>query len=163
MVKKIVALTGAGAVLLSLAVPVFGWTPRKDIAIIENNEISASANTGMNSQDVTAKAQKGGDVYANGTRTISTGNAHAKAKGVIVANTHVGCGPFGGEPRHKDVAVVKNNVVYADANTGLNWQDVTAKAQKGGEVNASGTRTISTGHAWAKAKGYVVVNTHLSL
>lgn len=167
MVKKLAALAGAGAILLFVAAPALanGWWWHE--AIVENSA-EAVSNTGMNTQDNYAKVRFGGLVLvdgASGDRTMTTGDASAKAKAVVKANTHIGCDPCAGDgPHHEDFAFVGNGA-YAEANTGLNAQDDLADVENDGEVlvdGGLGDRTLTTGNAWSKAKAYTIVNAHLS-
>lgn len=184
MVKKLAALAGAGAILLSVAVPVLA-KPHKhhggssDVAMVFNGA-SATSNTGGNSQGDYAEAYKGSEAEVevegnSGDRKVETGEADADATAVVVANTHVSCGncghkggkgPKGGES-HTDMAMVGNGAI-ADANSGDNWQDDSAYAKNESEAeveveNGSGKREIKTGKADSDADAWVVVNTHLEM
>lgn len=157
--KKFASLVGAGALLLGMAVPAFAWFPwgpmigSDNVAMVENSAV-AIADTGGNTQN--ASAWKGGDVEADGTRGISTGNASAYAGALVVANTHIGCGLC--TPAHDDDVALVENGAMAAALTGGNEQD--AKAWKGGDVDADGIRSIVTGDADSTARAWVIVNTH---
>lgn len=175
MIKKLVSIAGASALLLSVAVPAFA---SPNVAIIKDNDTTAEANTGLNTQDnlggnyVVAGKGSGNSasVDSSGSRNMTTGNAKAKAKSVIVANVNVGCGcedPHnGGDP----FAKVKDNDTTASANSGINAQDNveqnTVKAGKGSgnsaSVDESGSRTMNTGNAKAKAKSWIVVNSNVN-
>jgi len=180
--KKLIVTGSAVALMLSSAAPAFAGSP-DNVAIIKNNNTSASANSGMNTQDNlggnTVVAGKGSgniaSVDSSGTRSMTTGSA--KAKAVVVANVQVGCGceedngtNGHGQGGNDNLAVVKRNNTSADANSGVNFQDNyennTVKAGKGSGNNASvdesGSRTMNTGDAKAKAKSWVVVNSNVS-
>lgn len=165
--KKLISLIGAGAMLLSLATPAFGWFPmppkpvNKNIAIIKGNDVTAVANTGGNTQGNGVNSVVGSTVNVGGAQTQNTGAASADATSVIVANTQVGCsscGMFGQE----DVAVVKGNDVYAEANSGLNTQMNSTSNVTWSHVNVGGAQSQTTGAAEAEATGVVVVNTQLN-
>src|SRR3989338_7891660 len=154
MVKRIAITAASAALLLASALPAFGYEinggggykkGHLDIAIVQNGS-EALANSGSNSQssDQTnkAKAWKGGEAEVeggSGDQTIETGDAKAKSKAVVVANTHVGCGC---ESRKGiDFALVSNGS-GALADSGYNTQSSTqynkAKAWKGGEAEVEG-------------------------
>jgi len=178
--KKIAALIGAGAMLLSVAVPALAVyrPPRRlssNLAIVTNTT-TAEAYTGGNSVgNNSTVGQYGGGNSAGATQTnnvgITTGAAEADATGVVVANTKVGCGcyqPTCGRCGSGDsnTAFVKNNT-EAYAGTGGNSVGNSAEVgQVGGGNYAGATQTnnvgIETGAANADATGVVVVNTQLS-
>ena len=164
--KKIAALIGAGAMLLSVATPAFGWWwGGSDNTAYVNNSAVAVANTGGNSQSNVADVVFGGGVNvngANGNRTIYTGDADAYAGALVVANTHVGC-TLCGVPHDDDIAGV-NNGASAGAYTGDNGQDDLALVTYGGGVNVNGgagTRYINSGSSESTARAWTVVNTHV--
>lgn len=189
MVKKAIAIAGAGALLLSLAVPALGYNygggygfmgGSNDVAMITNN-VGASANSGFNWQTNMAM---GGD---SGNNNMTTGKATAYAGSLTIANTHVGCcaqppcgypcGGYGmgnqGESS-SDFAWITNNV-GASANSGYNMQVNTAMGGKdfgggfggchhcGGSQGGSdsGNNNMTTGPANATARAWTIVNTHL--
>jgi len=177
--KKIAALIGAGAMLLSVAGPAFAHRSYHqqtgNVAIVTNTTV-ADAYTGENSVGNSTKVgQLGGGNFAGATQTnnvsINTGAANADATGVVVANTKVGCGcyqPTCGRCGSGDsnTAFVKNNT-EAYAGTGGNSVGNSAEVgQVGGGNYAGATQTnnvgIETGAANADATGVVVVNTQLS-
>lgn len=179
MVKKIAALAGAGAILLSVAVPVFAVYGHhhgsSDVAIIRNSA-TANANTGENVQGNMAIVGGRGvdDVTVRGDNWMSTGDATAYAGALVVANTHIGCGRCGGGGRgHTDLALVGNSAV-ANANTGWNFQGNYAGPSVNGasaeghgnhghgdsDVTVGGDNTMRTGGADSTARAWVIVNTH---
>lgn len=171
MMKKLFALVGAGAMLLSAVGPAFAKPPMPpkggggDVAIIDNHA-EAQSSTGNNSQSNVADVTKGGgvDVYgADGDRTMYTGDAKAYAGGVVVANTHVGCGKCGGGKHHEeDLAIVANDAI-AGARSGDNGQDDLALVTNGGGVTVDGgkgDRYLKSGDAKAESHAWTVVNTH---
>lgn len=160
MTKKILALVGAGAMILSVAGSAFAWrrSGSSDVANVINIA-SAGSYTGENTQNALNSGRPWSSTMANGSRRISTGNAGSSATAVTVANTHVGCGTCSsGGRNHRDVANVEN-VADAISDTGLNAQDAAAVA--GGDVYAGGSRGIRTGSAWSRASAFTIVNTHL--
>ncbi len=166
MMKKIAALIGAGALLLSVATPTFAWWwGGSDNTANVNNGAEAVANTGGNSQSNVAQVTYGGGVTVNGAsgdRTIYTGDANAYAGALVVANTHVGGGSCVTE--HDDDVAVVGNGAGALADTGLNAQDDVAVVTHGGGVNVSGgagTRYLNSGAADSTARAWTIVNTHV--
>lgn len=180
MIKKIIAVAGAAAVLAASAGPALGWwggwhrTSDVDVANVNNTAIS-TANTGGNSQNNDANATMGIDqeaeVEAGDDRNITTGNAYAGALAVTVANTDISCGRRGQDPcpcpdERADTANV-NNTADALADTGMNTQDDSADALLGldqeAEVEAGhrSDRNITTGDATSRAWAFTVVNTDL--
>lgn len=175
--KRLIVTGSAVALMLGSAAPAFANSDT--VAIIKDNNTSASANSGLNTQDnlgnnkVVAGKGSGNSasVDSSGSRSMTTGNAKAKAKSVVVANVNVGCGCDEENGNEDPLAVVKRNNTSADANSGENTQDNyennTVKAGKGSGNNASvdesGSRTMNTGKAKAKAKSWVVVNSNVSL
>lgn len=167
--KKILALAGAGALVLALASPVLAVPfvyVDTNVAYV-NNSATAVADTGMNSQSNVADVNHGGGVTVRGSgdRTITTGTADAYAGALVVANTHIGCGGNcgGGVPVYvsRDTAYV-NNGADAGAFTGTNAQDNVALVRNGGgvTVSGSGNRTVRTGASDSTARAWTVVNTH---
>jgi len=161
MVKKLASLAGAGALLLSVAVPVLAWS--SDVAFV-NNSATAVAGTGLNVQGngVTVTKASAGDINVRGNNSLTTGDADAYAGALVVANTRISCGRCGGGGRgHTDVAYV-NNSAGAGASTGDNGQGngVTVKKAFAGGINVSGNNRLTTGDATSKARAWTVVNTH---
>lgn len=172
-IKRFLAAAGATAILMGSAVPAFATVNDAD-AYIKGNTATAYANTGGNAQDNLGynyvKVSGGGNtayLLLNGTRSLTTGDATATAKVGILANSNVnsdcGCVINDGESK------VKWNSADASANTGLNTQDNygnnTVKVKGGGNsatFDASGTRTLTTGVATAKAKTWIVVNSNVT-
>lgn len=172
MMKKILALAGAGALLLSVAGPAFGCTGLwclfcRDVnnADVENNA-QATAYTGWNSQSDLADVEHGGGVTVNSTgdRDIHTGNADAYAGALVVANTNVSC--CDGDScwcLETNNARVRNGA-GAMADSGLNYQDDMARVLHGGGVTVNGgdgSRVIHTGNADSEARAWTIVNTRL--
>jgi len=185
--KKIAALIGAGALLLSVATPAFAWWwgGSRDTAIVTNSAI-ATADTGLNSQGnyVVAGDDVRGGVNVSGNNSLTTGEASATATAVVVANTHKECCPspcigyacgggFGGgsnrcECPHTDYANV-NNGASAGAFTSGNFQGNSVEAGEdvgsrcgGGSTYVSGSNTMRTGDASSTARAWTVVNTHVA-
>lgn len=169
--KKAIALAGAGLMLLTLASPVFGWPFHQpfigsdNVAMVENSAM-AVADSGANTQSNVADVQMGGSVTVNGAggnRWMETGGASAYAGALVVANTHVGCGPCV-EPHDDDMAAVRNDA-QAGAYSGLNGQDDVALVHMGGGVTVDGgegDRFMSTGDTDSTARAWTIVNTHVS-
>ena len=159
MLKKIIALVGAGTVFLTLARPAFAY---KNVAVIRNNIISAIANTGENIQSNNIMSMGEAMLYGfgiSGNNTITTGDAKAKAKLYIRANDNWDYEEYdeGGE---NDLAVVKENGINVYADTGLNVQfnDVIVENTMMDNVGVSIENNMITGKAKAKAKAWIVVN-----
>ena len=88
MMKKIAALIGAGAMLLSVATPAFGaW----NWAYV-NNVTGVIADTGGNGVGNSANANNGSNATSGGSNTLNTGDAEANNIGVILVNTQVSLG-----------------------------------------------------------------------
>lgn len=155
MNKKLIALVGAGALLLSVAGFAFAvqcpgqdclpqpvnfcfWCRNRDVARV-NNQATAIADTGGNTQNNVAQAGASSEaeveVEGSSSRSITTGDAHAEAEAVVVANTHVGCclvltqgcHPCGFGNLYTDLAEVGNGSLAA-AYSGANIQDDVAQA-----------------------------------
>jgi len=165
--KKLAAMAGAAALLLGATVPALAhpwhWHGGSDVAIVENSA-SAVANTGENGQGnaVLANGGHNDDTTVSGNNYMSTGGADAYAGALVVANTHIGCGPCAsGGPNHRDFAMVGNGA-YAVANTGENGQG-NAVEEDGGhndDTTVGGDNTMVTGGAVSTARAWTVVNTH---
>ena len=86
--KKIAALIGAGAMLLSVATPAFAWN--WSYVDVENYS-EAIANTGGNSQNNSAVASgvwnNAGAGSGSGVRNMTTGPAVSNAQAFTVVNT----------------------------------------------------------------------------
>lgn len=164
MFKKLAALAGAGALLLSAAVPAFAYW---DYAYVNNSAVAIS-DTGMNSQgnDATANGLYNSAVAGSGggDRWMSTGPATSYARALVVANTHIGCGVCGDDYYwHMDEAYVDNSAM-AGAYTGGNSQGNSAQAIGYGNGatagSGSGDRGMTTGGASSTARAWTIVNTH---
>lgn len=168
MMKKLAAMAGAAALLLGATVPALAhhrhWYGGSDVAMVENSA-SAVASTGGNGQGnaVLANGGHNDDTTVSGNNYMSTGDANAYAGALVVANTHIGCGPCAsGGRKHKDFAMVKNGA-GAGAYTGGNGQG-NAVEENGGhndDTTVSGNNSMTTGNATSKARAWTVVNTHL--
>ncbi len=149
MIKKALAIAGAGAVLLSMAGPAFGmgwwWMGGDDVTIRNvgtvNNTITNSANTGHN--DI-------GGMCVHGGR-ILTGGASATANvGNDVNSNGIGCFSCDGDIDIYNTGLVNNRVTNR-ANTGYN--------HIGGMFVGGGL--ISTGNAGASTLVTNFVNTNM--
>ena len=158
MMKKIAALIGAGAMLLSVATPAFGvWNYAR-----VNNSSGAEAVTGSNSQNSSAGVAytwgSSANVGSTGARSIVTGDACADSTAVTVANTNV----FSGWTMN--TAYVGNDS-YALALTGSNNQNDSASTAYsfGSSANAgsTGNSHVTTGYAGADSDAWTVVNTNV--
>lgn len=159
--KKFASLVGAGALLLGMAVPVFAWS--SDVAIVKNSA-GAYADTGLNGQGNGVSVEKAGanDIVVGGNNSMTTGNATAYAGALVVANTHIGCGPCaGGGWGHKDFAIVKNDA-SAEAYTGWNGQGNGVDVYKAhaDDITVGGNNSVTTGVADSTARAWTIVNTH---
>ena len=157
--KKIAALIGAGAMLLSVATPAFGvWNYAR-----VNNSSGAEAVTGSNSQNSSAGVAytwgSSANVGSTGTRSIVTGDACADSTAVTVANTNV----FSGWTMN--TAYVGNDS-YALALTGSNNQNDSASTAYsfGSSANAgsTGNSHVTTGYASADSDAWTVVNSNVA-
>ena len=160
MMRKIAALIGAGAMLLSVATPAFGvW----NYAWV-NNSSGAEAVTGSNSQNSSAGVAytrgSSANVGSTGTRSIVTGDACADSTAVTVANTNV----FSGGPTMNTAYV--GNDSYALALTGSNNQNDSASTAYsfGSSANAgsTGNSHVTTGYASADSDAWTVVNSNVA-
>ena len=167
MVKKIAALAGAGALLLSVAVPAFAWNwSYVDVG----NYVGAVADTGGNSQGNYATANgvyDFADGSSSGARSMTTGSATAVATADVTVGTNLyDCDWCGGCCFSKNISdVYVENFAMAEANTGSNAQNNSAVAS-GYENHAdassgSGYRSMTTGPAYSNASAFTVVNTTL--
>ena len=88
--KKIAALIGAGAMLLSVATPAFAWN--WSYVQVENGA-AAIADTGGNSQNNSAVASgdwnNAGAGSGSGVRNMTTGQAVSNAQAFTVVNTSI--------------------------------------------------------------------------
>jgi len=155
--KKIAALVGAGALVLTLVVPAManppgggggGNPPSTGGVDLTNwasvtNIVSARANTGFNS--VSGMCLWRGKIW--------TGDAAAVAGTQTLVNQNiVDCKDCGGSTKISNTAYVTNNV-SASANTGFNSV---------GKLSwRVGSATIGSGNAYAEAGAYTVVNTNV--
>jgi len=165
--KKIAALIGAGAMLLSVATPAFAWN--WSYVDVENYS-EAIADTGGNSQSNSAVAS-GFDNDADagsssGARNMTTGSATAVAGAGVTVSTCLydwSCGDCYLSLNQSDVSVY--NAALAGANTGGNSQNNSAVATGyGNDADAgssSGVRNMTTGPAVSNAQAFTVVNTTL--
>lgn len=173
MMKKIAVLAGAGALVLSLAVPALARPHHSmsgDLNVANvDNATTAVANTGVSAGNVATiyEAGVGGEVRVDGTNVVkqlSTGEANALAVGVVVANTQIGCSTCGrhGSSSTKNIADVGNATV-ADAETGAAaGSGVSVERAHTGQVEVGGTNVVKqlhTGDANSDSYGVVVVNT----
>ena len=158
MMKKIAALIGAGAMLLSVAGPAFGaWNYAR-----VNNSSGAEAVTGSNSQNSSAGVAytrgSSANVGSTGTRSIVTGDACADSTAVTVANTNV----FSGWTMN--TAYVGNDS-YALALTGSNNQNDSASTAysfgSSAYTGSTGNSHVTTGYAGADSDAWTVVNTNV--
>jgi len=167
MMRKIAALIGAGAMLLSVATPAFAWN--WSYVDVENYS-EAIANTGGNSQDNSAVAEvvdNDADAGSStGARNMTTGSATAVAGAGVTVNTTLcdwSCGYCYSSLNQSDVSV--GNAAFAAANTGGNSQNNSAVATGyGNDADAgssSGVRNMTTGPAVSNAQAFTVVNTTL--
>ena len=159
MMRKIAALIGAGAMLLSVATPAFGvW----NYAWV-NNSSGAEAVTGSNSQNSSAGVAytwgSSANVGSTGTRSIVTGDACADSTAVTVANTNV----FSGWTMN--TAYVGNDS-YALALTGSNNQNDSASTAysfgSSAYTGSTGNSHVTTGYAGADSDAWTVVNTNVA-
>ena len=165
MFKKIAAIAGAGAMLLSTATPAFAynWGGTMNSAVVWNNA-NSSANTGSNGQFNQAEGAWSGEVEVeHAYNTMYTGAAYSDATAVTAANTQVGCSVcnfyMGG---FKYNSAVVANEAASSANTGGNQQFNGAKGTfVWGEVEVEHTgNTMGTGVAASNANAWTVVNTN---
>jgi len=165
--RKIAALIGAGAMLLSVAGPAFAWN--WSYVQVENGA-AAIADTGGNSQNNSAVASGGWNNAdagsGSGARNMTTGSATAVAGAGVTVSTCLydwSCGDCYLSLNQSDVSVY--NAALAGANTGGNSQNNSAVATGyGNDADAgssSGVRNMTTGPAVSNAQAFTVVNTTL--
>ena len=183
--KKIAALIGAGALLLSVSGIVFARGSRHqsqssqplinaDVAVVTTSS-TAVADTGLNTQNNNTLVDKAHEVEVEngGSRIINTGAADADATTVVVANTRVGCDNCGG--RRQEQAKISGYLAVVDstsdarAYTGTNQQDDNTSVTNAHEVEVEtgegrgSSRTINTSPSDADALSLTVVNTRWNL
>lgn len=169
MLKKLAALAGAGAILLSIATPAFAHSVKNRANVTQVT--SSSANTGGNLQGNGAyvtKAHVSGEVEAEGSNSMTTKKAESSAVGVVAANTNVNadCDSCVTSARRQRNSANVTQVTSSSASTGNNIQGNVASVEKAGvsgDVEAEGNNNMTTGKAESSAVGVVVVNTQLSL
>jgi hypothetical protein len=172
MVKKIIALAGAGAMLLSMATPALGtgwwwWGSDRNTTIVRNDVLSV-ADTGGNTQDNVALVNRSFGVGAHagsmGNRDIDTGDARAYAESSVEVYTDTGCTMCSWLRPSRDYTEV-TNIVGAGAYTGDNHQDNYASVNwstcSDAGARSWGERDIGTGNATSTAKGWTVVGAHV--
>jgi hypothetical protein len=149
--KRLVAIAGAGAMLLSVATPAFAlnfgpvFTPSyktTNVAIVSNTA-NANSNTGYNTQ--TGKSG-----------FIGTGVAMSGSTAVVVANTSAkdcNCTPKGDVTN----SAMVGNTANASSNTGFNTQSSGPSLWSVGPGPA-----VMTGGAGSSASSWTVVNTSVS-
>jgi hypothetical protein len=153
--KKLVAIAGAGAMLLITVTPAFAKEHRQtqpqtsltNFAVVTNNS-SADSNTGGNGQI--------------GGGSMVTGNAGAVSTAVVVANTTVSTDCHCLPNKISNGAFVMNGA-DASANTGMNGQTVAAPKTERHDKYVAPTATMVTGNAHSNANAWSVVNTTVSL
>jgi hypothetical protein len=151
--KRLIAIAGAGAMLLVTVTPAFAKvTPKPQTTLtnfaIVSNSSSAESNTGGNSQV--------------GGGYMVTGNAGAVSTAVVVANTTVSTDCHCLPNKISNGAFVTNGA-DASANTGMNGQSVPAPITERHDKNVAPTATMVTGNAHSNANAWSVVNTTVSL
>ena len=183
MIKKIAAIVGAGALLLSVAGPALArvnqggcvcrWPNlfcacRDENTAVVTNGASAMALTGGNSQGDYAEVNGCGgeaEVENEGSRSITTGDASAYAGALTVANVTVGCSTCGLDRPVTNRARVANGAdAYADTGDNHQSDGAVMNGWFGGEaeVENEGSRSIRTGSADATSRAWTVVNSQLS-
>lgn len=156
MMKKIIALVSVAVMFLALTGPVSAY---KNIAVIKDNNILTVANTGNNVQGNSVSIKKAlvGNIRVGGDNSIITGDAKARSKFYIGANSNCFSDDLDA------FAVVKRNVVDSEVNTGLNSQGNGAVAKKAmvvDNIRIGGDNSIITGSAKVKTKAWIVVNSN---
>jgi len=128
--RKILAMGASVAMLLATAAPVFA-TVTSSTTIFDNN-ISAKANSGLNTQDF---------LFSGGTtQSMTTGTSVAiGTQGITVSNL----------PTFSSSSVIQGNNIKAKANSGLNSQTVSltggvTQRMTTGEAGASGIQSITS-------------------
>jgi len=165
--KKIAALIGAGAMLLSVAAPALA-TVNINKAKIKNTTV-VSAGTGGNvvgnGASVSKAGVSGSNVTADGSNTVDTGNAKVRNLEVTAANTNVNCGTCGLAGVNVNKAKVKSDTTVV-ASTGGNLVGNGASVEmahvSGSNVTADGNNHVTTGDAAASNVGIILVNTQVS-
>ncbi len=167
MVKKLISLIGAGALLFSVATPVFGWNMTVNKAKITSTTV-VEANSGANWIGNSASVKKAyiiGGVEVKGDNNVITGKAKAESGKMIAANINIGCDTCETSSLTINNAKIKNATTVF-ANSGANMVGNNADVKKAGidgKVEVRGNNTLSTGKAKAENKELIVVNTQISL
>lgn len=176
MLKKLIALGGAGAAVLAMVIPTLACTGpscfiRPDDGTRITTTTESYANTGGNSQSNMTSVSMAHDVMALtgsgfGTRTINTGNAYADARSTTIVNTNpcgcMNCCNRSGRQQDEDSLRI-NSEVYAGADSGKNYQDNMTSVEKAshvmaGAVSLGGSSTIRTGDVSSISRNRVLVN-----
>lgn len=153
--KRLVAIAGAGAMLLAVVTPAFaaedhGFKPVAPVTSLTNsatvsNAASATSSTGGNVQ------QGGGYMW--------TGNAGSVANAVVVANTTVVVG--GKLPTNIANAAYVENYAAAVSATGGNVQSAPTPS-RGDRSERPTSLKLFTGDAGSTSNAWSVVNTTVS-
>lgn len=174
--KKLIALTGAAALLLSITGGVLAHHRRSGNSADITNTTTAISDTGVivgNSVSV-EKAHISGEIEVKGdneVKKVHTGDADSLAVGVVVANTDVNldcdsCTQRGSRNNRAEV----DNTTIAQSVTGVEAGNsvYVEKAHVDGDIEVGGRRDenevkkVHTGSATADAYGVVLVNTRFS-
>lgn len=165
--KKTMGLLIGVVALLVVAVPAracVDWWCQPDepeAPVVENYNtvkvtqvVTSDANTGGNKLSVTGTKTGWGcwTQYSPAVGTIKTGDARATSLGQVGINVQESCATCGvaGDVTNKNF-VMATNMVFSDANTGLNRLRVTG-----------GTGSIGTGNATSLSDALTVVNIQVS-
>lgn len=151
--KKLISLGASAALLLSVAVPAFAYTPwfqpqkpSTTKAIVVGNEVEVNANSGLN--------------YVSGPATLVTGTAGAEGTQLIVANVSK-CNTC--RTGSETLSVVKGNELEVSANSGMNKVSGMTQPTKptfgfGGHHSTTPTSTVVTGNVYATGSQWIVTN-----
>lgn len=156
MIKKLTAVAGATALLLSMASPALGWWFGSDDITVNNGHTmvittaAAGADTGDNSQ-----------MGGKGSQTMSTGNATAWAgAGASVNHTSVllGCGCLDGDIEVNNRGTFVLTTALAGADSGDNWQFMMGGHHGRHHHGHGGSQVLRTGNAYADSLATSSVN-----
>lgn len=164
MVKKLAALAGAGALLLSVSGVAFGWSRPSYTKV--SNETVAVADTGVHvTNGAGAYYSWVDDVKASTTvKDIKTGDATARAYGLAAADVKLGCYScmdFGYQSKENRTVV---NKVQAAAYTSVDVDNTASAYYAHADDVESYTRVedVRTGDATAKAAGAALVDVRVT-
>jgi pyruvate/2-oxoacid:ferredoxin oxidoreductase beta subunit len=161
--KRLIAIAGAGAMLLSTITPAFAHQQGLQMG---------TSNSAMVSTIVSSQAVTGGNVQTNyaykgevedSKNVAITGDAGAEALAVTVTNTNLRVGCYACSPASGRNSAFVASDVSSLALTGDNTQSNSAIGGHRSEGEVEDSKNIAvTGDAWSEASAWTVTNTNIS-